>query len=112
MSAVARGMAHVSYAGGGIFLPARSPYDRQMLVEHIGECVRAKGQVQVLMGRQRWVVQRNWGPGAAPCAECGCFAAGVCSAGANGGGVYCVKCALGSDTEAERPQRAPERRVG
>ncbi len=109
MNAVARGMAHVSYAGGGIFLPVRSPYDRQMLVEHVGECVRAKGQVQVLLGHQRWLVHRN--RGATFCAGCGCPAACACTAGPDTSVVYCVKCALGSES-AERPQGAPERRVG
>jgi hypothetical protein len=32
---ITKGIAHVSFPGGSMVLPARTPYDRQMLLEHI-----------------------------------------------------------------------------
>lgn len=113
MKTIASGIAHVSFVGGGLFLPARSPYDRQLLVEHVGERVRAKGQVQVLLGEQIWLVRRNPGPAAAVCSNCGSVAASACYATTVEGGGLCLECALCNDPEAARPQRAAlERRVG
>jgi hypothetical protein len=111
MNAMADGMAHISFTGGSMFLPVRNPYDRQLLLEHVGERVRAKGQVQVLMGDRLWMVHRNRGPGAAHCARCGLAApTGYCR-GCDGA-CYCVACALENDGELVRPLYAPERRAG
>jgi hypothetical protein len=112
MNAMAKGVAHISFAGGGIFLPARNPYDRQLLAEHIGARVRSKGQVQVLMGNQVWMVHRNRGPGAARCTRCGMAAATACYSRGGEEDCYCVACALGTEVEPVQVQCAPERRVG
>lgn len=53
MQALSKGIVHISFAGGGLFLPARSPYDRQMLVEHVTDRVRCKGHLQVLTDDER-----------------------------------------------------------
>jgi hypothetical protein len=95
-----------------MFLPVRNPYDRQLLVEHVGERVRAKGQVQVLMGDRLWMVHRNRGPGAAHCDSCGLAAATACYSRGCEGACYCVACALESDGEPLQPLYASERRAG
>lgn len=41
-----------------MFLPARTPYDRQTLVEHILDRVHSKHRVQVLLHNQRWWIDR------------------------------------------------------
>jgi hypothetical protein len=112
MNAVAKGIAHVSFSGGGTFLPARNPYDRQLLIEHVSDRARAKGQVQVLVQDQLWMVQRNRGPNVARCARCRMPAATACYSKGCDETCYCVSCAFGSEMEALQPQGAAERRVG
>jgi len=111
---MAKGVAHISFAGGGVFLPARSPYDRQVLAEHVGERVQAKGQVQVLLDDQRWIVRRNRNPFTARCAKCGSVAATASYFRACEDIGYCAVCALGNGTDVDtvQPERAAERRVG
>jgi hypothetical protein len=110
MNAMAKGIAHVSFAGGGFFLPARNPYDRQVLVEHVSETVRTKGRVQVLMADQLWTVHRNRGSNTTPCVRCGQAAPTVCHFGGREA-CYCVTCALGQDGEPVQVA-AVERRAG
>lgn len=111
MSAMAKGIAHVSFAGGGTFLPARSPYDRQLLAEHVRERVRTKGQVQVLMGDQLWMMYRNRGS-STRCARCGVAAPIACHFSGSGNACFCVVCALEAGVDPAHLQCAPERRVG
>ena len=94
MSRMLDGIAHVSFPGGGMFLPARSPYDRQLLVEHVAARVRAERRVQVLVDDRRWIVHLN--PTSAPvvCSRCGGALLLSCHSLGAGGGAYCVKCAL------------------
>ena len=106
------GIAHVSFPGGGIFLPARSPYDRQMLVEHVNDRVRIKGQVQVLVDDRRWMVHLRRGSLAACCASCGDPADSACYATGHGDAAYCVHCAFGDDMQPVPSQREQARRVG
>jgi len=106
------GIAHVSFAGGGIFLPARSPYDRQMLQEHIADRVRMKGQVQVLLDDRRWLVHRRHGPVTTGCASCGESMDATCRSTLSGGAGFCVHCAFGGDAEPLSSQRHEARKVG
>ena len=112
MTAMAKGIAHVSFVGGGIFLPARSPYDRQVLAEHVNERVRAKGQVQVLMGDQLWMVHRSRNAAATCCARCGMAVTAACYFSGCGDVGYCIACALQDDGDPDQLHSAPERRVG
>jgi hypothetical protein len=57
MTTLVKGVAHVSFVGGGTFFPARSPDNRQALVEYVADRVRAAGRVQVLVDGQRWMVE-------------------------------------------------------
>src|SRR5690242_6101556 len=99
MRILPKAIAHVSFPGGGIFLPARSPYDLQMLTEHIADRVRSKGHVQVLLDEQRWMVHLNRGPIRICCASCGDSADSTCYRAPDGDAAYCVPCALGPATE-------------
>ncbi|MFI5365153.1 MAG: hypothetical protein ACHQ4J_05975 [Candidatus Binatia bacterium] len=103
MTGVGKGIAYVSFPGGGIFMPARSPYDRQMLIEHIADRVRSKGQVQVLIDNQRWMVHLNRGPSADCCEGCGYTRDPACYSPTIGDGAYCVKCAFGAYVDAVAP---------
>jgi hypothetical protein len=109
---LARGIAHVSFAGGGTFLPARSPYDRQLLAEHVSERVRTKGQVQVLMGDHLWMVLRNRSAAGTRCPRCGVAVTAACYFRGCGDVGYCITCALQAEGDPARLHSAPERRVG
>jgi hypothetical protein len=93
MSRMLDGIAHVSFPGGGMFLPARSPYDRQLLVEHVADRARSEKHVQVLVDDRRWIVNLNHESAPVICSRCqgalllSCHSLGV-------GDAYCVKCAL------------------
>jgi hypothetical protein len=88
-----KGIVHVSFPGGGMFLPARTPYDRQTLVEHVKDRARTKGQVQVLADDRRWLV-RFHDAVEAVCTACGHPSESSCKSGASGSEV-CVTCAFG-----------------
>ena len=99
MSALAKGIAHVSFTGGGIFLPARSPYDRQMLIEHVTTRARAQGVVQVLIDDDRWMVRTHRDGAAVCCARCGHSGESACYSDATGDAVCCPRCAFGDYRE-------------
>lgn len=109
---LARGIAHVSFVGGGVFLPARDPYDRQTLIEHVTHRVRAKGRVQVLVDNHRWMVQAGATHGAATCAVCGHAVDAACYSSMSNGAAHCVHCALGGPTGAEQSDFREWRQVG
>src|SRR5262245_20970720 len=93
---MASDIAHMSFRGGGIFLPALSPYDRQVIVEHVSYRVRASGEVQVLLDGRRWMVRLHRAGPAERCARCGATAPATCRAPAESDAVYCVDCAFGA----------------
>jgi hypothetical protein len=95
MSVLPKAIAHLSFPGGGMFLPARSPYDRQMLLEHIANRVRSKGRVQVLLDEQRWMVHLNRGTPRTSCSSCGDAVDTTCCRASEEGVAYCLACALG-----------------
>lgn len=92
-----RGVAHISFTGGGVFLPARNPYDRQVLVEHVADQVRSKGEVQVALDDRCWsVCMTDVGTS---CSSCGRPLDSVCYSATNGQTAYCVRCAFGAASE-------------
>ena len=112
MSVLPRAIAHVSFPGGGMFLPARSPYDRQMLVEHIAARVRSKGRVQVLLDEQRWMVQLNRGAARIACASCGDTVDSACYRAPDGGAAHCIACALQTVGDLAPSFNMPQRDAG
>ena len=84
MRQIADGIAHVSFRGGGTFLPARTPYDRQILVEYVRAYLGANGQVQVLVEGQRWMVHLSRNSVMPCCLSCGCSADSACYSTAHG----------------------------
>jgi hypothetical protein len=93
-----RGVAHISFAGGGVFLPARNPYDREILVEHVADRVRSKGELQVALDDHCWSVCMS--DVGASCASCGAALDSACYSVANGLAAYCVRCAFGHPADA------------
>lgn len=109
---LAHGIAHVSFAGGGVFLPARDPYERQMLIEHVAQRVRTKGHVQILVDNHRWMVRVQAPRAGAMCAACGQVAETACFSGEASTAVYCLRCALGVSKRVEVLQHQEWRQVG
>jgi len=94
MNAMAKGIAHLSFRGGGMFLPVRNPYDRQTLIDHVRNRVHIDGRAQVLVDDQRWMVflKHDAAPVCCSCrTPCGDSA---CYSTAHRGRVFCLKCAL------------------
>jgi len=87
-------IAHISSAGGGVFIPARTPYDRQMLVEHIAARVRSRGEIRVTVDARSWLVRLNRAPLSQHCAHCGQPLRAACYAAGLDGPAYCVSCAF------------------
>jgi|JRYF01.1.fsa_nt_gb hypothetical protein len=102
MSLLSRGIAHVSFKGGGICVPARSPYDRQLLAEQVMSQCRSKGTVQVLLDDDRWMVHTHIGAGPVYCVQCGRRSNSVCYSESHNG-TFCVACAVGEQTKATPP---------
>lgn len=109
---LANGVAHLSFPGGGIFLPARNPYDRQLLAEHLAHRVRASRKAQVLVNDQRWMVYANLDRDAVRCSVCGSLSDVACYTPSTDGVSFCVTCAFSEHSERQvrsRPRKMAPR---
>ncbi|MCK6554602.1 hypothetical protein L6Q96_08500 [Candidatus Binatia bacterium] len=93
------GVVHVSFAGGGVFLPARSVADRNRVEATVQDRMRVTDRVQVLSGGQRWEVRRVHAMQPIECHGCGTVTDSACF---GDGVVFCVACALIAPDEAKR----------
>ena len=86
--------AHMTFAGGGLLLPARTAYDWEMLREHVLDRARHTQELQIKVGRRTWLVERP--------TEQRPFVCGICKRQLTvaalhappNASVYCVACAL------------------
>ena len=86
--------AQITFPGGGLLLPDRTAYDRQMLREHVLDRARCAEQLQVKVGRKTWVVEHPTEQRLLLCGLCRrrlTVAALHTPASQN---LYCVACAL------------------
>jgi hypothetical protein len=88
------GVVHVTFVGGGIVLPARDPYDREMLVEQVAERVRRKGVVGVAVHGRTWRARRIGDAATTACTRCRRPVNRGCYATARGGAPHCLRCAF------------------
>ena len=51
-----KGVARISFDGGGLFLPAKTPYEREVLFEHVDRYAKRHGRVCVELNRREWNV--------------------------------------------------------
>jgi hypothetical protein len=111
MAALAKGIAHVSFAGGGIFLPAGNRYDRETLMEYVADNVRTKGQVQILVDDQRWLARDVRPESGGGCSTCrGRLLGAACYAAADVRTAYCVKCAFAPCVRSRSPGNERQQR--
>jgi hypothetical protein len=50
--------AHISFAGGGLVLPAHTPYERQLVFEHVEASARHYGQIGLSANGRHWRISR------------------------------------------------------
>jgi hypothetical protein len=94
-------VAHISYAGGGVFLPDHDPGDRHTLAEYVERLVNSKHKVQILLDNQRWLVQSGEH---ACCASCDRATETACREANDAGDLYCLRCALSASRPETRPR--------
>jgi len=64
-----KGIAFISFPGGGLVLPARTPYEREMLFQHVKQCANRYGRIRLTFNRLEWTVEFLSG-GAITCTAC------------------------------------------
>jgi hypothetical protein len=89
--------AHVQCSSGGLILPAHSPYDRQVVRQHVQQLVGPIGSVQLGVDGNDWTVTR---PNGQPhsCTECAQPQLLRCSR-ADGRTPICIACVLAAPNE-------------
>ena len=112
MIALAKGIAHVSFPGGGMFLPARTPYDRETLTDYISHTVHMAGRVQVLVDDQRWLVRGRKNQALGRCTGCDHLLDAACNVAEDAGtSAYCVSCAFNVKAESAMPDYQRQRQA-
>ncbi len=61
--------AHITFKGGGLILPVRTPYERELLVEYVEASVKRHGCLLLEVNRRHWTISKSNGPRAV-CALC------------------------------------------
>lgn len=85
--------AHLTFMGGGLMLPARTPYDRQILREHVLNRARHVQELRVRVGRKTWCVERPTEQTPFVCGSCKRQLT-VALHAPPADTMYCVACAL------------------
>ncbi len=62
-------VAHISFEGGGLIIPVHTPYERQLMVEHVEASTKRHGCIRLEVNRRHWTISMNNGPGEV-CASC------------------------------------------
>ena len=89
-------MAHISFAGGGLLVPARDPYERELLVEHVVDRARRMGAVRVVVHGRAWSVRLTPETFTACCGRCTRILQATWYATGSAGAPYCLQCGFGS----------------
>ena len=61
--------AHISFAGGGLILPAHTPYERQLVFEHIEASAKQHQHVALSAAGRHWTINLDAARDE-PCAQC------------------------------------------
>jgi hypothetical protein len=85
-----KGVARISHPNGGLILPAKSPYEIELVIEHVGLHAKRHGRVRLELNRRDWLVTVcNGGP---PGRCTGCAQRIETLTYANGSGQLCARC--------------------
>jgi hypothetical protein len=52
-------IAHISFHGGGLVLPAQTPYERELLMDHIEFAAKGKASIELDLDGRQWTVSSN-----------------------------------------------------
>lgn len=86
--------AHLTFDGGGLVLPARTPYERELLREHVLSYARHKEQMQLAVDRRTWVIDRPSANRPFVCDRCQRQLTAAALHTPQSRAFYCVACAL------------------
>ncbi len=62
--------AQVTFAHGGLVLPAGTPYDRQLVRDHIVNTARRAGGARIVVAGDTWVVESPGQEAGRDCKNC------------------------------------------
>ena len=54
-------IAHLSFRGGGLILPAHTPYERELLVECVETTTKRHGRLRLEVGGRQWSIRMSGG---------------------------------------------------
>ena len=94
MSETLKGIAHVSFAGAGFFVPVDTSSERRSLIEQIAAYSRTECRLQVLTDGRRWMVRRAGDPSPDVCASCDAKINTAACSMAGDDAAYCLGCAF------------------
>jgi hypothetical protein len=64
-----KSVAHISFEGGGLIVPAQTPYERELLFEHVEMSTKRHGCVRLDVNRGHWTISLRNGDREA-CTSC------------------------------------------
>jgi hypothetical protein len=92
--ATMKGIARLSFEDGGLFLPVKTPYEREVLFEYADQYAKRYGRVRLEIDRRECIVRLR-GERAETCVTCGRRVDGVAYAvGARTLCRLCARCVL------------------
>ncbi len=53
-----KGVARISFQGGALFVPVKTPYERELLFEHVALYTKRHGHILLELNRRHWTVRR------------------------------------------------------
>lgn len=65
-----KGVARISHPNGGMILPAKSPYDLELVIEHVDLYAKRHGRVHLELNRRDWLVTMRNGELPGVCTAC------------------------------------------
>jgi hypothetical protein len=54
-------IAHLSFKTGGLILPVRTPYERELMIEHVESATKRHGRVLLEVDRRHWEISTSNG---------------------------------------------------
>jgi predicted RecB family nuclease len=85
-----KGIAHISFEGGAFFMPAKTPYEREVLFDFLNQTTKRHGRARLALNHHGWTVNSQ-GYERQRCASCHRWPQGVTYS--RGRRTLCLRCA-------------------
>jgi hypothetical protein len=82
-------IAHLSFRGGGLILPAHTPYERELLVECVEATTKRHGHLRLQVDGRHWTISTSNGIRAV-CVSCSQWPEDLTYPGGSSGGLSVV----------------------